>query len=71
MPSTHSEFLKVVCGCCLRKSKHIQSITPGVLELIRKHHHGDYSLDEDILPHIVCKSCVSTLKEINKVISFG
>ena len=66
MPSTaksHDDFLKIVCGVCTCKSKHNQKITPGVLELIRRHHHPSYDVDK--LPSIICKSCLPTLKELD------
>ena len=63
---THSEFRKLVCGVCLRKEKHTQSITPNILALIREHHYEEYSLEQEHLPVIVCKSCVMTLKAQSK-----
>ena len=62
---THSDCRKLVCGVCLRKGKHTQSITPSILELIREHHFEDYSLEQEYLPMIVCKSCVISLKVVN------
>ena len=65
--SSHLECRKLVCGVCLRKEKHTQAITPTVLALIKEHHYDDYSLQDDFLPLIACKSCVATLKAIDKV----
>ena len=63
---THSDCRKLVCGVCLRKEKHTQSITPNILGLIREQHNKEYSLDQEHLPVIVCKSCVISLKVVSK-----
>ena len=65
--SSHLEFRKLVCGVCLRKEKHTQAITPTILALIKEHHYDDYSLQDGFLPLIACKSCVASLKAIDKV----
>ena len=67
MPLSHLECRKLVCGVCLRKEKHTQAINPAVLALIKMHHYRDYSLQDEYLPLIACKSCVATLKAIDKV----
>ena len=63
---THLDCRKLVCGVCLRKEKHTQSITPSILALIRKHQFEEYSLEQDHLPVVVCKSCVTALKVVSK-----
>ena len=67
MTKSHKEFREVVCGVCLRKPKLSQKVTPIVLSLIKKHYWENYCLDDDFFPLIACKSCVATLKTIDKV----
>ena len=63
---SHDEFRKLVCGICLRKEKHKQTISDEVLALIKKHCYQEYSLESEYLPLVACKSCVSSLKAIDK-----
>ena len=63
---THYDCRKLVCGVCLRKEKHTQTISDKVLALIKKHHYENYSIEDDHLPTIACMSCVATLKAIDK-----
>ena len=63
---SHSDCRKLVCGVCLRKEKHNQTISEKVLVLIKKHHYENYSIEDDHLPTIACMSCVATLKAIDK-----
>ena len=58
----HEHSRRAVCGICFRKLKHHQKITPMLLALIQKHAYKEYSLDDESLPLIVCKSCAKTLK---------
>ena len=67
---THNEFRDIVCGVCLRKPKLFQKITPLVLSLIQKYHWKNYCLDDDFCPLIACKSCVATMKAVDKVTFF-
>ena len=51
---SHYECRKIVCGVCLRKEKHTQTITDKVLTLIKKHHYEKYNLEDEQLPLIAC-----------------
>ena len=70
MPSTkksHEEFRLLVCGICWRKPKDLQTITPVVLDLIRRFCWSEYELEDKALPLAACKSCVKALKVIEQV----
>ena len=61
----HQKSRSLVCGVCFRKSKHIQKITPVFLTLIQKHSYKDYTLDDQALPNVLCKSCAKCLKVVD------
>ena len=57
---THKDWMKLLCGVCLRKEKDLVNINDDILCLIQQHHHGPYDLS--LMPTVVCKGCTRALR---------
>ena len=57
---THQDWMRLLCGVCLRKEKNLININDDILHLIKQHHHPSYDLS--LMPTVVCKSCMRPLR---------
>ena len=60
----HADWMKNICGICIRKASQFRPISDVDLERIRKHHYPDYDLS--VMPTVLCTSCKKALSYIDE-----
>ena len=64
----HEVFRSKVCGCCMRKTAGMRTVTDSYLNLLKRFKFSDYSLDNPALPTSICLGCRRVLLDMEKVI---